>query len=159
MNLAGKCSYRRTLPHLQKDDRPVFITFCTLNRWALPERARRAALEGCLAEGRRTMALHAAVVMPDHVHLIFTANRRPDGWNFSLPEILQAVKSRSARAVNAILHRNGPVWQKEFFDHVLRSNENLNEKVEYLLMNPLRAGLVQDWREYAWLWRGEIPVI
>ena len=42
---------------------------------------------------------------------------------------------------------------------MLRSNENLGDKVEYLLMNPVRAGLVQDWKEYAWLWRGEIPVI
>ena len=159
MSLARKYSYRRTLPHLQKDDRPVFVTFCTLNRWNLPDGARRAALQSCFEENGRSMALHAAVVMPDHVHLIFTANRKPDGWNFSLPEILQAVKSRSARAVNAILQRIGPVWQSESFDHMLRSNENLGDKVEYLLMNPVRAGLVQDWKEYAWLWRGEIPVI
>ena len=110
MTLARKYSYRRKLPHLQKDERPVFVTFCSLKRWHLPELARRAALKGILEENGRSMALHAAVVMPDHVHLIFTALRKPDGWDFSLPEILQAVKSRSARAVNAVLQRGGPVW-------------------------------------------------
>ncbi len=159
MTLARKYSYRRTLPHLQEDERPVFVTFPTLNRWKLPEEARRCALQGCLEEHGRTMTLHAAIVMPDHVHLIFTANRKPDGWNFSLPEILQAVKSRSARAVNTALHCTGPVWQQESFDHVLRSNESLGEKVDYVCMNPVRAGLVRDWREYQWLWRGDVPVI
>ena len=159
MTLARKYSYRRTLPHLQKDERPVFVTFPTLNRWRLPEESRSPALRGCLEEHGRTMTLHVAVVMPDHVHLIFTANRKSDGWNFSLPEILQAVKSRSARGVNSVLHRSGPVWQQESFDHVLRSNESLGEKIDYVCMNPVRAGLVKDWIEYPWLWRGEVPVI
>jgi len=159
MTLARKYSYRRTLPHLQKDDRPVFVTFPTLNRRQLPEEARGCVLRSCLEEHGRTMTLHAGVVMPDLVHLILTANRKSDGWNFSLPEILQAVKSRAARAVNVTLHRSGPVWQQESFDHVLRSNESLGEKIDYVYMNPVRAGLVRDWREYPWLWRGEVPVI
>ena len=58
MTLARKYSYRRTLPHLQKDAAPIFVTFCTFNRWSLPEAARSAALEGCLDENGRSMMLH-----------------------------------------------------------------------------------------------------
>ena len=97
--------------------------------------------------------------MLDHVHLILTTKRKPDGWSFSLPEILQGVKSRSARKVNAVLGRTGPVWQPESFDHVLRSDESLCKRMDYVCLNPVRAGLVGDWREYPWHWRSEMPIV
>ena len=45
------------------------------------------------------------------------------------------------------------VWQEESFDHVLRCSEGLDAKVEYVLQNPVRKGLVADWREYPWNWQ------
>jgi hypothetical protein len=48
---------------------------------------------------------------------------------------------------------NGPVWQEESFDHVLRSSGGLDVKAEYVLQNPVRNGLVADWREYPWAWQ------
>ncbi len=78
---------------------------------------------------------------------------------FSLARILQAIKGASARAINERLGRHGPVWQEESFDHVLRSSEGLDAKVEYVLQNPVRKGLVGDWREYRWVWqRKDLPV-
>jgi putative transposase len=103
--------------------------------------------------------LHAAVVMPDHVHLIYSPLRREDGWSYSLPEIMKAIKGTAAWRINHMLNRTGPVWQEEFFDHVLRSNESLVEKVDYICENPVRAGLVKGESEYRWLWKGEIPVL
>ena len=47
----------------------------------------------------------------------------------------------------------GAVWQEESFDHVLRCSEGLEAKVEYVLQNPVRKGLVADWREYPWTWQ------
>ena len=93
--------------------------------------------------------------MPDHVHLILAPETRSDGWPFSLPEIMRLVKGRSAHIVNKHLGRQGPVWQDEFFDHVLRSHESLEEKLDYILMNPVRAGLVEQAGDYPWLWAGE----
>jgi putative transposase len=58
-----------------------------------------------------------------------------------------------------LLGRPGPVWQEEFFDHVLRSHDSLAEKVDYIRQNPVRAGLVEDEKEYRWLWRGTTPVL
>jgi len=97
--------------------------------------------------------------MPDHVHLIYSPLRREDGWSYTLPEIMKAIKGRSARLVNVALKRIGPVWQEEFFDHVLRSNDSLMERVDYVCQNPIRAGLVGTEAEYRWIWKGRIPVL
>jgi len=153
-----KYDYRRRLPHIQKDNRPLFITFTTHHRWQLPPAARDKVLECCLKENGNKFELHAVVVMPDHGHLLLTPLRDSDGWNYSLPEIMHAIKGASARKVNVLLGRSGPVWQEEFFDHVLRSNESLSEKVEYVFQNPVRAGLTKTAGEYRWLWSG-MPVI
>ncbi len=146
-----KYEYRRRLPHYQKD-RPLYVTFCKLNKEPLPEPARCAVLQHCLHDDGKKIQLHAAVVMPDHVHLLFTALRDAAGWPFSLPEILKGIKGSSARSVNKLTGHCGPVWQEESFDHVLRSNESLQQKLEYIRQNPVRRGLVQRPEDYQWLW-------
>jgi REP element-mobilizing transposase RayT len=139
-----KYEYRRRLPHLQKDNRPIFITFTTDYRWQLPPAAREEVL-GCVPRMNGSkFHLHAAVVMPDHVHLLLTPLLGTDGWPYSLPEIMHAVKGASARKTNLLLSRKGPVWQEEFFDHVLRSNDRLEQNVDYICQNPVRAGLVES---------------
>ena len=125
-----KYDYRRRLPHIQKDHRPVFITFTTDHRWRLPPEARDIVLECCLKENGHKFGLHTAVVMPDHTHLLLSPLRDVNGFNFSLPQIMHAVKGASARKINVLLGRSGPVWQEEFFDHALRSNESLAEKAD-----------------------------
>jgi hypothetical protein len=72
---------------------------------------------------------------------------------------MRLIKGRSAHFLNKLLDRHGPVWQEESFDHVLRSNESLSEKVNYICQNPVRAGLVGRETDYRWLWRGEIPIL
>jgi REP element-mobilizing transposase RayT len=93
-------------------------------------------------------------VMPDHVHLILTPmiDERRRKF-FSLIEIMQTIKGASARAINQRMARRGAVWQEESFDHVLRSSEGLDAKVDYVLQNPVRKGLVGDWRKYRWAWQ------
>jgi len=154
-----KYEYRRRLPHYQKDFHPLFVTFTTDRRWQLPPRARDIVLDCCLKENCQRFELHAAVVMPDHVHVIYSPLRREDGWSYTLPEIMKAIKGRSARLINLELKRRGPVWQEEFFDHVLRSNDSLVDRVDYVCHNPVRAGLVRDEAEYRWIWKGRVPVL
>jgi REP element-mobilizing transposase RayT len=151
--------YRRRLPHYQKDDHPLFVTFTTFHRWILPVPARRLVLDCCLKENGVKIELHAAVVMPDHVHLIYSPLRREDGWSYSLPEVVHAIKGRSARLINVALRRSGHVWQEECFDHVLRSNDRLVDRVEYVCLNPVRARLVRNEAEYEWSWKGRVPVL
>jgi putative transposase len=149
-----KAFYRRQLPHLQCDDKPHFVTFCTEQRWLLPECVRHVVLGCCLHDNCIKFDLKVAVVMPDHVHLIFTPLvDRDEAEIYSLAKIMDAVKGASAHKVNKVLGRRGRLWQAESFDHVLRSSENLDAKVGYVLDNPVRAGLVGTWSEYRWLWR------
>jgi len=162
----AKYGYRRRLPHLQKADAALFVTFCTGGRMVLPEPARDLVLAHCFREAgilavagegaRPTSAarirLHAVVVMPDHIHLLLTPLRNEQGWPFPLVDILQRVKGATAHRINKLLHRSGPVWEKESFDHVLRSDESLKEKCEYIRQNPVKAGLVKNPESYRWLW-------
>ena len=148
-----KTFYRRQLPHLQRDAKPHFLTFCTHRRWVLPERARSIVLDCCLHDEGTKMDLQVAVVMPDHVHLILTPLVNEQAMEVrSLAEITDAIKGASAHRINRALARKGHVWQTESFDHVLRSSESLEQKVQYLLENPVRRGLASRWQDYPWLW-------
>jgi REP element-mobilizing transposase RayT len=148
-----KVFYRRHLPHLQRDSKPHFLTFCTHQRWILPETARDVVLACCLHDNDTKIDLSAVVVMPDHVHMIFTplVNEQA-GEVYSLGEIMDAIKGASAHNINRQLSRTGKVWQTESFDRVLRSSEKLDEKIQYALDNPVRKGLVTACGEYRWLW-------
>jgi REP element-mobilizing transposase RayT len=144
--------YRRMLPHHQKTARALFVTFCKNNRHPFPPEARDAILRHCLHDHEKRIHLHAAVIMPDHVHLLLTPLQDENGWPYGLPKILKLIKGTSARSVNKLLGTAGPVWQEESFDHVLRSQESLTEKLEYIRHNPVRRSLVKNPEDYRWLW-------
>jgi len=146
--------FRRHLPHLQREGRTYFITFCTHQKWILPESVRGIVLDYCLHDHGSKIELIAVVVMPDHVHLLLTPLPDKLGNPYTLSEILKGIKGSSAASVNKSLGRKGQVWQGESFDHILRNEESLREKSEYLIQNPARRGLVSRPDEYPWLWRG-----
>jgi len=146
--------YRRQLPHLQRDYKPHFITFCTQQRWTLPDCAKQIVFESCLHDHGTRISLYVCVVMPDHVHLIFTPQVNKQAKEiWSLAAIMDAIKGASSHRINRALGRKGSVWQAESFDHVLRSSESLDAKVAYIMANPVRKGLVSASEDYPWLWR------
>ena len=145
-------AYRRNLPHIQATGRPLFVTFRTADGLILPESVRERILEHCRHDHGVKLEMHAAVVMPDHVHLIFTAMEDSEGNTYGLAEIMIGIKGASAHSVNKMLARTGQLWQDESFDHVLRADENLADRVEYLRLNPVRKGLVVRAEEYRWSW-------
>jgi REP element-mobilizing transposase RayT len=147
--------YRRNLPHFQGDGGPLYITFCTKDRWLLPESVRDKVLDHCLHDHGTKIHLHCAVVMPDHVHLVYHPLTDREGNFYSLEEVLGGLKGASAHSVNRLLKRKGAVWQNESFDHALRSSESLWEKVEYVQHNPVRKGLCPRPEDYPWLWVDE----
>ena len=150
--LARKYEYRRRLPHYQKPGRAIFVTFCKLIRDAFPEPARDVILVHCRHDHGKRIDLHAAVVMPDHVHLLLTPLPDDQGWPTSLSAILKLIKGISARNVNKLLGVSGPVWQEESFEHTLRNEGSFQEKLEYIRQNPVRRGLVANPEDYRWLW-------
>ncbi len=149
----AKAEYRRFLPHLQVEGKPLFVTFVTHNRWVLPESVRDLVLKHCLHDHGIKYHVHGVIVMPDHVHLIFTALTDDEGSPFGLAEIISGIKGTSAHRINKALNRRGRVWQDESFDHILRSDESIHSKVQYICENPVRHGLVRDIDDYPWRWR------
>ncbi len=91
----------------------------------------------------RNSKLLCWVLMPDHWHgLIQLADEE------SLSQLMQRVKAVSAKNINFIRNSTDSVWQKCFFDRGLRSEEDIRSVAEYIIANPIRAGLVADIGQY-----------
>ncbi len=76
---------------------------------------------------------HLFLVMPDHVHGLFSF---PPSER-TLHETMSLWKRWTARHL-------GIVWQRDFFEHRLRSDENRRNRADYILANPVRRGLVKE---------------
>ncbi len=90
------------------------------------------------------------VVMPDHVHFFAADSARQT----TLSEFMGRWKEWTAKYCNRRLAYSTPLWQSEFFDHVIRSKEKYSETLQYLAENPIRAGLAN--RTEDWKYRGVI---
>jgi len=114
-------------------------------------------METRMRANRWTVELNAVVVMPDHVHMVFVPKIDMQKLEvFSLARITKAIKGTSAHLINREMGRAGRVWQEESFDRVLRTSEKLDEKIAYILNNPVRKGLTQSPQEYRWLWAAPV---
>ena len=96
--------------------------------------------------------LYGAIVMPDHVHVLLAPLGDEDG-PFTITRIMQTIKGASAHGVNKLLGRRGRVWQEESFDRAVRTEERVGYRLDYMLGNPVRAGLVANPLDYRWMWR------
>jgi putative transposase len=89
--------------------------------------------------------------MPDHAHWLIRLNAQA-----SLSPCIARMKAVRARAVNRLTNSSAPLWQKGYYDHCLRSDESVEQVANYIVANPLRAGLVDSLGDYpfwnaAWL--------
>ena len=153
----------RRLDRLWLDSPIYFITICTKNRRAVLARDEIAEIlieEWDVAHKRHGWAVGRYVIMPDHVHFFC----RPELGARKLSEFIGAWKRWTSRRITAL---GGPrsataatvtaIWQREFFDHVLRSSESYSEKWNYVFDNPVREGLVSNAQE--WRYAGEIETL
>jgi REP element-mobilizing transposase RayT len=99
--------YRRNLPHIEKDGASYFVSFSTRWEFVLPEEARTQVFNHCLFENDRKIHMHAFVVMPTHVHLLFTPLENDRGEAYSLAEIMHGIKGASSHSVNKLLGKRG----------------------------------------------------
>ena len=111
-----------------------------------------ALVEGALLhfDGTR-YRLHAWCVMPNHVHVLLT----PLGGE-TLSAILHSWKSFTAKKASALLGQQGAFWATEYFDRAIRDEAHFANAVEYIAMNPVKAGLCgrpEAWR-YSSSWHG-----
>ena len=141
-------AYRSRLPHLRKRDKSYSVTFCTRRRREMSPTTRDIVLACCIGEHRKHCWLHCGVVMPDHVHLVLTPH---DGVDLTM--LVGQIKGRLLFLINRERNRRGSFWQRDSFDHIVRADEDLEKKIEYVCGNPVRKGLVAKCDDYPWLWR------
>jgi len=137
---------RQRLPHdtplgIAPEEATFFITICAAARGS----------DALLCDDRAAALLESArhrhengrwwcrvfLVMPDHVHGLI---RFPSA-EYPVKREISDFKKFTARTL-------GIRWQRDFFDHRLRREESEREKADYILCNPERAGLVDDWRKW-----------
>ena len=98
----------------------------------------------------RVYVLRAFCIMPNHVHIVFTPLAKPDGSYYAMSAIMHSLKLHIASEANALLGREGQFWQHESYDHEVRDEAELTRIIEYVLHNPVKAGLARAWQEWQW---------
>lgn len=141
--------HRRHLPHIQRPGATYFVTFRTAGGSFTPPE-RDVVMDCCLISDGDLYCLHAAVCMPDHVHLLLTPLESLPGQWHSLSKVMHALKGNIGQLVAEHRGRPGPVLQDESFDHIVRNREDLFETLEYIQANPARARL-EARGPYPWL--------
>jgi len=103
------------------------------------------------SEMRQNIKLDEFVVMPNHIHGIIiigdcrgTMHRAPTAEQFgnptsnSIPAIIRGFKSAVTKQINAIRNMPGiPIWQRNYFEHIIRDEESLWKIREYIVNNPI----------------------
>jgi REP element-mobilizing transposase RayT len=90
--------------------------------------------------------LHAWVLMPDHWHGVLQL-----GDHESLSALMNRFKTRTAMAANGVCGRKGGIWFSGFHDRALRDDREVQAATQYILDNPVKAGLCRAPDEYPWM--------
>jgi putative transposase len=142
-----------------------FITICTHNRTCLfgevadgemklndlGETVKMVLLD--LTQHYRHVEIDEFVIMPNHIHFIIILHDTVEaGWKpaptikrHGVPEIVRGFKTFSARHINQTRNTLGiPVWQRNYYEHVIRNDDDLNQTREYVTQNPLQWELDEE---------------
>jgi putative transposase len=140
--------YRR-LPRFDIEGATYFLTCCIHRQRPL---LRRVGLADLIVElygetrDRGEIALHAYVIMPEHYHIVLTLRKEK-----SISALVRRIHSLFwRRGVQWLPANVGRVWQRRFYDHVVRSDADWQECVAYVHANPVTARLTDDPLAYEW---------
>ena len=87
------------------------------------------------------------VIMPDHIHWMFQLLADAE-----LSKVVARTKGRAALRINRTFGRSGRIWQDGFHDHAARRDEVLENLANYIIHNPVRAGIVDIPDDYPYWW-------
>ncbi|MGC4100071.1 transposase [Ferruginibacter sp.] len=85
-------------------------------------------------------------IMPNHVHLVITTLKDAP----PLYTIMQRHKRHTAVECNKVLRRIGKFWTHESYDHIVRKEGEFKRIIFYTINNPVKAGLIKNWKEWKW---------
>jgi REP element-mobilizing transposase RayT len=129
-------------------------------KWLARADLAHLVVEAILHGNGSQYQLLAYVVMPSHMHIVFQpadpennssiTSERASHQRVRTPRqrIMHSIRSFSGRACNRLLGRTGTFWQHECYDRWLRDDEDIDGAVEYVIQNPVAAGLchrAEDW--------------
>ncbi len=89
--------------------------------------------------------LIAWCIMPNHVHVLIEV------MNESLSRIIKSWKSFTAHQANKLLGRYGPFWGPDYYDRYVRDEKHFDAVINYIIQNPIKAGLVASIEEWPWV--------
>lgn len=124
-----------------------FITICTANKKPYFYDDKIAAVLVDEMEFRRNskeIKLFCYCIIPDHLHILLSLNA---DYNKGLQNWVSAFKRYTSRVINQS-HGIKSLWQKNFYDHIVRKEESLLKVAKYIVNNPVRKGMVSIWEEY-----------
>ncbi len=98
-----------------------------------------------LLENEGIISIHAYVVMPEHLHVIFKITER-----IELGKILRMFKSFTGKELSKIIG-GVPVWQDGFYDHCIKDEEDFRNCLDYVINNPVKRNLVKYAQDYEFL--------
>jgi REP-associated tyrosine transposase len=90
------------------------------------------------------IVLYCYCIMPDHLHLLLSLT---DHYDKRLQDWVSAFKRYTSRTTYE-LYGVKPLWQRNFYDHIVRKKESLIKVAEYIVNNPVRKEMVEEWEEY-----------
>jgi len=117
--------------------------------WLANERIAAIVAEALHHRDGKKYRLAAYSIMPNHVHSVF-APQEQNNVPESLSSIMHSLKRNTAKRANQILGRRGAFWEHESFDHYIRNRAEWKRIVKYILDNPVKAGLVGNWKDWPW---------
>ena len=91
--------------------------------------------------------IYAFVLMSTHLHMLM---RSGNGRSAELINDLDKFKCYTGRKANELLGRTGRFWARDSFDHWVRSAVSFDGFVRYIVNNPVKAGLVNQWQNWRW---------
>ena len=133
---------RRRLPHWWLEGASYFVTF-RLAASPLAEEEILLVRDHIISGGTKFYDLIAAAVLPSHVHLLLRPRK-----GVSLSRAMKGIKGVTARSLNQRRGRRGSLWQDESYDRIVRDERELFEKLNYMLLNAVKAELTTDPENY-----------
>jgi putative transposase len=138
--------YKRQLPHWRMSGSVYFVTWRLYrDQPELNPHERDIIASSLKYFDKQRYDLFAFVVMLDHVHVLVKLRN-----GFLLNQIVHTWKSYSAYKLQRDFSRSNRIWQDEYFDRIVRDQDELYEKAQYILNNPLK--IMPEIHDYRWVW-------